>query len=433
MKIIIYIGFLLIYFLFLFVSYYYLIQANKNTKENSFIHEAIMMIVTNFLLLSLVFVIGQFFNLKLLIFMISVFSIGLILYYALWALIGSPKIPFKSIGAWAGSNLALEQPTIIKIIQSISLIILIIYPILIGIVFFDNSRPVEELRLLAFRFTIILALMDFFLTIPYSFGLLTSGYIDEDTRARFLIGNLIKIIPLAIYLSLLFWLYNIDNTAQQLILIGDASIVYSTHILFSLIGFLFLFTLLPYSIGLNRAKRMTKDYLSSSIRILKKIKEVFELSSLDNVNNKILESKMILSGRYERLQEDNIGVRMGLEFENDKNLVSPDAIFLRKWYEEAKVFDKRFIFYNWLNETYMRLGEFEHEIEGQLNDDERSGILKKYTAFFKSKYEERIEDSTKETANHKLWIAILAVLTPILSAIISEAGKLIIDYFRELV
>lgn len=433
MKVLIFAGFLIVYLLYLFVAFYLISKLSKNVKKANFFNDLLITVITTTFLFMFIFIIGKFFDLKLLLFTIAALSLGLILTYAIYALIGSPRVPFRAIGAWAGSNIGMEYPIGAKIFQIIATTITIIYPIAIGIIFFNSSYPIEQTRVLAFKFTIILALSNFIISTPVSFGVLTAGYIDEDTRARYLLGILTSIISLAIYISLLFWLYNIDEKGTELLNIGDITFVYSPLITIFLMAFLLLFIVLPYAIGYNKSKRLAKEFLSSSKRLLKKINASFELASIDNIRSNITECKVFISGRFEKLEDENIGISLGLELDNEEIAKTADAQLIDRWYQVAKSYDKRFVFYNWLDDIYRKLGAFENELSDQLENEEKQETVKRYTSYFISRHKDLVEEGKAEKSNHKLWIGLFAILSPILGVLISEIGKVIVNFFKELI
>ena len=108
-KILLFFAFLLVYGLYLATSAIIINRFLTKIKKVSFVENELMIIVPYFFLFAFIFLIGRFFNLHLFTLSILFSNIGLLVTVIVWNLIGSPKVPFKEIGGWAGYDFGLKN------------------------------------------------------------------------------------------------------------------------------------------------------------------------------------------------------------------------------------------------------------------------------------------------------------------------------------
>ena len=430
MKVVTFLCFLIGYFLYAALSAYFLKFQSQKINRNPLLLELFGLLLS-IIPFFLVFLIGGFFDLKFIILLSATLGLAVLIHLILSALVENPKTPIRSTSFWAGINLGIENKGIMSATQIFSLLILIVYPISMALVFFKSSISVETMRILSLKFTLIMILLGFLITLPFSIGILTNGNIDEDTRAKFLISHIVRVIPFTLFISMFYWFYNIDESAYVLFEIGNIPIVYSIQLLIFLFAFLILFGILPYVIGHNKANKISEEYTQSTKRITDRIKSSFELSSLKTALIRTSENRALIASKFENLLNESAGFRYGLELETIDKLPSQQKL-IRDHFDSAKSYDKRYIFYKWLNEKYNQLGQFEAEFTEAIDLEEKKILLTRYQDYFKNKYKELNHFIKEEKKNHKIFVFILSITTSILTFILAEFGNLFIKYFNEI-
>ena len=286
---------------------------------------------------------------------------------------------------------------------------------------------------MSLKYSSWLVVITYILTLPLIIGLLSSGFIDEDTRARAFLNQFGGLIAYSLFISLLFWFYN-TGTAQKNFRLGDVNLVYSPELLIILVGFLFIFLVLPYFIGIQKAKRLRNDFLGSKTSLLSTVLDAIELSTEKNLVSNIESSEKEIISEYEKFISSDMGIARGLSYdkiEKTEDLPVTEQL-VYQYYKIARPYDIRFNYYDFLEEMYSEMTKFKESIaDDQLSKEERIILCNRYIEHFKSRETElnkRNEERGK--TNPALWIGILAILSPLTSQILSEIGKYLIEVFK---
>jgi len=432
-KILLFFAFLLVYGLYLATSAIIINRFLTKIKKVSFVENELMIIVPYFFLFAFIFLIGRFFNLHLFTLSILFSNIGLLVTVIVWNLIGSPKVPFKEIGGWAGYDFGLKNAWLILTTQGLILLMLLAFPIVIGIHFF-SALPIETIRILAIKYSLILILGSYVLTLPLIIGVLSSSFIDEDSRARYFIAQFSGLIANSLFISLLFWIFNLGKTGYE-IQLGNVNFSLSPQIFLLLMGFLLAFLILPYYIGIQKAKRLKSDYLETNKQLLDNILEAINLATETTIVEKIKNLQKQISSEYEKLVTSDKGVEAGLRFDaitSETDLLKPE-ILTYKYFKEARAFDSRFSYYNFLNHTYNELEELKNIEIDTKNSKAKNQLVEKYIEHFKDyKNDLSKKEESKGKSNPALWIGLITILVPFISQLMSELGKYLIEILKNM-
>ncbi|HYQ59397.1 MAG TPA: hypothetical protein VEP89_18775 [Draconibacterium sp.] len=433
-KFLLFIAFLLTYTAYLVVSYFIVNKTITKYKKTNFIENALIILLFNIFFFAFIFVIGRFINIKLLAISLIASNIGLIFASIVWGLIGNSRTPFTDIGAWIGSDLGRKNPKIMVIGSILSLLVLIAFPVIIGFVHFSNDA-IEIIRIQTIKYSSLLIISLTLLMLPLIIGILTSPYIDKDTRARYFINQFSGMLAYSLFISLLFWTLNYGE-AGTTINVGDISFIFSPVLLVIILGYLFLFLILPYLIGVHKSKQLRSYYLENNVKILDKIIEVINLSAPEDINDDIEQIKTMLVDEYNTLSKSDVSVITGLNYDraNGEDEIPAEDLSIFRSYKLARNYDIRFTYYDFLNSTYLKLEDITDKIQKHKNNpDERKKLRESYNKHFES-YKEDLnhQNSGKSKSNPALWVAIITVLTPIFSQLMSEFGKFLIDIFKNL-
>lgn len=432
-RIILFFAFLVVYGLYLWTSVILFNRFLAKASKNSFVENELMIIIPYFFFFAFIFLIGRFFNLHLFTLSILFSNIGLLITMIVWSLIGNPKVPFKEIGGWAGSDFGMKNSWLTLLPQGLILLMIIAFPIIIGINFFSPSSE-ETIRIMVIKYSLILILGSYVLMLPVFTGILSSSFIDEDTRARYFITQFSGLIAYSLFLSLLFWIFNLGKTGHEFHL-GNVNFNHSPQLFLIVMGFLLAFLILPYFIGIQKAKRLKNDYLETNKLLLGNIVEAINLATENTLISRIENLEKQIASEFTKLVESDKGIETGLRFDalDSENEVLKVEVLQYKYYKVARAYDARFSFYDFLNDTYNKLEELKKIEFDKANPTANNQILEKYIAHFKA-YKEELskKDESKGKTNPALWIGIITILSPFISQLMSEIGKSLIEMFKNM-
>jgi hypothetical protein len=428
-KILVFTAFLVVYGLYFYLAW--LLSVKFADKKENILTMELLIIVPNVFLFAFLFIIGRFVNLQLLIMSIVFSNIGLICTLVIWGLVGNPKTPYKSIGGWAGSDFGFKNAWMTLLTQILALLIMLAFPVIVGINFFSQSS-IEAVRLFALKYTLILVLSSYIIFLPYIVGVLSAGFIDEDTRARYLIAQFSGLIPNALFVSLLFWTFNLGQQGEVFQL-GEVNFVFNPLLFGILIGLLLLFYILPYFIGVQKAKRLKEDYFELNMKLLDKVFEAINLATVNNIVERLENVRVLLIEQYNRLKLEDRGFAEGMNFDQYETVasVSENLRLVYVYYKMARPFDTRFKYYDFLNAIYLQIEELKQLQVTEQDPEVKVQLMEKYAGHFKTIREDlEKENEKKSKAKPALWLGIIAVSSPIISQLMSEIGGYLITLFK---
>ena len=278
----------------------------------------------------------------------------------------------------------------------------------------------------------ILVLSSYILLLPFVIGVLSAGFIDEDTRARYLITQFSGLIPNTLFVSLLFWTFNLGESGE-IFQVGDVNFVFNPLLFAILIGMLFLFYILPYFIGMQRAKRLKEDYFESNMKLLDKAIEAINLAVGNTIIERLEEVRQLTITQYNQLVNDDIGISEGINFDKfqSEEEVSKDVQLIYHYYKEARPFDSRFKYYDFIDGIYLKIEELKQLQENEQNTEVKNQLLEKYAEHFKRVKEELIQENEKKSKSKPaLWLGIVALASPIVSQAMTEISSYLISLFK---
>ena len=432
-NILLFILFLIVYLLYLWVSYFLFVKYVNKLKGDNLLDVELIIVVSNIFLFAFLFIIGQFFNLSLVVISILASNAGLLIAFIIWSLLGSPKVPYKAISGWAGYDFGVNNPKFYGIIQILSLLVIIAFPIVVGIYYF-SAASLEGIRIFTLKSTLILILGSYLLLMPTIINVLSAPFIDEDSRSRYLIAQFSGLIPNALFVSLLFWVFGWSSGGGETT-IGNVSFTFNPYLFLALMLFFLLFLLLPYFIGVQKTKRLQQDLLQREEALLNNIVETVDLAAPQTIITKLEGLLQLVEKDFIELRENEKSVQTGLLFDNPdyiKNL-RKDEVLTYAVYTKARPYDKRFIYYDFLNNTYVKLSELHTAVSNENAWAQNEETLEAYSKYFKGK-KEALEKSGEKNGkgNPALWMGIIALASPFISQLMTEVGKYLLEYFKKI-
>ena len=399
-------------------------------EKDRFIDNEVMVVIPNLFLFAFLFTIGRFFNLYIVLISILFSNIGMLIAYVIWGVLGSPKVPYKAVGGWAGFDFGIKNIAVSIIFQVLSALWLIAYPIVIGIHYF-NAASIEEIRLFNLQAATAFILGAYIINLPITSTILSSRFIDEDSRARFLVAQFAGLIPNALFISLLFWTMKPVNGTE--FSLGNVSVSFNPVLFVILMVFFIVFFLLPYFMGIQQAKKLRSEYVTLKNQILDNVIEAIDLPTSQAVTVRIEHAENFIGTKYQQLANDDKGVQQGVTYDDPVHArnISPQEEFAYNCYTLARPYDTRFIYYDFLNETYQKVIELKNRIAIETNAATVKEILATYSAYFARQKKDLNDDHDKHgSKNPVLWLAIVAIASPVVTQLVTEFGKYIITYLK---
>ncbi len=433
-KTVIFILFLIVYILYYFGTYWLINKLLDKGKNITFLENELIIIVSSVFFFAFVFLIGQFFDFKLFLLFFFASNIGLIIAALFGSIIGSPKRPYAEIGGWIGYNFGTVNRRFSNILLGISFIISVAYPVIVGRIYFhENSQHILRIEVVKYSSALILFL--FLTELPITIGLLSSCYIDEDSRARVLINKFTSVIIFSVLISLLFWTFSPEESSRQF-QIGSLNFYYSPRLVVLILAFIFLFLALPYIIGLQRSKNYRHDFFETNSKILNQIIDTINLSTKDNLSEKLSTVQRNIEQQLNRLIENEIGILIGTKYDEYKSEQEVPQAELKayKFYKKARDFDIRFNQYDFFFTVYYKLDELKSIVEDtEQSVDSKDLFSKKYTEYFKDYKKDIIQkNESRGKTNPILLVGILSIILPFTSQVLSEIGKHIVSIIKNL-
>ena len=136
-KLLIFLAFVVLYGLYLVVTMLLLNKYLKKVSKINFLENEVLILIPNIFFFAAIFIIGRFINIQLLVIIVAGSNLGLLLTVVVWNLIGSPRSPYKEVAGWAGGDIGEKNRWMTLSASLISLVVLIAYPVVIGINYFS--------------------------------------------------------------------------------------------------------------------------------------------------------------------------------------------------------------------------------------------------------------------------------------------------------
>jgi hypothetical protein len=429
-EILIFIAFIIIYILYVWTTYIIMTKYLNRLDKDRFIDNELMVVVPNLFLFAFLFTIGRFFNLYIVLISILFSNIGMLVAFIIWGFLGSPKVPYKAVGGWAGYDFGIKNIAVSIIFQVLSALWLIAYPVVIGIHYF-HAASIEEIRLFNLQAATAFILGAYILTLPIINSILSSRFIDEDSRARFLVAQFAGLIPNALFISLLFWTLKPVNSTE--LSLGNISVSFNPVLFTILMVFFIVFFLLPYFIGTQQAKKLRSEYATLKNQILDNVIEAIDLPTAEANTTRVERAENFISAKYQQLAANDKGVEQGVRYDDPNAVrnISSQEEFIYNCYTLARPFDTRFIYYDFLNDTYQKVVELKNRIANETNAATVKEVLGTYSAHFARRKKELNEHHDKHgDKSPVLWLGIVAIASPIVSQLVTEFGKYIITFLK---
>lgn len=305
----------------------------------------------------------------------------------------------------------------LRVIQSI--IIFFVYPTVAGIIYF--ALPQAELPLRIFQCTLVLFIFGSFpVGIFSNISIMTSRTIDEEARTALFVEGVGSLIQISLYLALTFWAFGVAKRGVGFE-IGGVSMVVSLQLIISLFSFFILATIVPYLVGVQRAKKWRLKFLVKQRGWLAKLTTILDVPSSQRYLPKLTQLKEELASEAESLRSDNSvilseHIQQGLFKGNLPETVDIHSIYLEN--------SPSLAYKNWLGEFSDEVEEVVVDLTARDANAEKERAAEVWAEHYNERKDEQDEEIKKaKEAKPPIWVVASVVLLPLISAVLGKAAE----------
>jgi membrane protein YqaA with SNARE-associated domain len=371
-----------------------------------------------------IYLLSGLWSLKLVLLIFIASHLGGLVAWALGSILGAQTKDAGIRTLWAGKEIDIKHPIAMITLSGICGVLSLSYPVVAGVIFFRHPWGSPVLQSQVVKSTLLLLnLSGYLLLVIVNGSMLASENLDDDTRQRIFINQLVGLIPAAIYVALAFWAFGLGGSPLAL---GFLGIPAQTISLQTLLLLLFLFAatvLIPYLAGTQRARRKSLELLGKVKGLVAELEDILEsptaslyVDKLNELHNKVIKTQSQFTDDDAMLAyEVNARQNPDKVPEADKSLVAG--------IEKTRDLDARFRFLE-------DLGKLENEIETIVADLQKrtETTIEDAARHWAEKFKGRKEElgKTIETASSKkpfITASAGALVSTIVLTILGEVAK----------
>lgn len=329
-----------------------------------------------------------------------------------WFFVGDHNVPWVGPTLWMGLEFQHNMPRTYKLVQMATLLVMLAYPIYIGVGYFGAMINSGEWPRFVIQATLVFLVGSVWvLQLPQNLFVMTSPNLMDDTRSRLFVSQLAISVQVLLLISLFVWTRQGSGTAFSLL--GD-HFVFAPIVAYLTIGYLLLFLVIPYFVGHVRAKAWAARLANERRDIIEDIAKGLVVPNLVKAADAVHACAAKVGAAIGRLNADG-GVQLARTV---RNAVGDITLVQRLSLKEVERRDPRFIHMERLSTIAAHLAECETQFAAQTDDKGRREVLDLY---LKAVEKEKDNAKAHEGASKPLVLVGLtalasAIMTPVLSA-----------------
>ena len=333
----------------------------------------------------------------------------------LWLIFGARNVPWAARQIWMAREFELLNPKLEKSLGVLSLIVMLAYPIYIGVGYFGTAFTSATWPEHVLRATLIILVgSGFFIMLPKQMYILLSRNLMEGTRSRIFIAQLTNSVSLLMTASLFVW--TLDPQAVDVSIAGTG-LSFRPKLFYTLVGYVVLVLIIPYLVGHFRNKEWTARLSDARAAIYKSLSSGIRSARLDTASNTLISVRAQIADEVaeleaersyqllSRLRDEEVG-----EFDIYKEAATQSA--------ER---DPRFFHGSRLSQLSGQLDDSIAELSTKDEDDEKWKVLKRLGDWMDHRKAEQ-----QERVSGKAWVmvAITALITALMNPLLTGIGKM---------
>jgi hypothetical protein len=342
----------------------------------------------------------------------------------LWAVVGpDEEVNYFDQVRYFGVDYGFQSGSMILLIMIVSNILLLAFPVAMGIAYFSGDYAPDERMQTIIRYAVLINVITGLFTFsPLIFSMLSSKNTNEDVRSIAAIQKVGGTLATAMWIAMALWAFKTEGGGGYSVFAGSAVEFKVSPLLLAIVFVFLAITLfLPYLMGAQRGKKWRVRLLQSRKKIVSQMIKAlsepkFTPADLDAVSDKI-------DGELTKFQEGNptlefwTRVRDGdpellLEAEQQREI---DSI-----YQKGHDTDLRFAHVDFLNEMK---GEV-NEISELLSVQRRKGDVDRFIKRYEDMGDELAEEiKAQESFRPQVYAIVFFVASAVISQLFSSFGQ----------
>jgi len=201
------------------------------------------------------YLLSGFWNLWLVLLFFATAQLGTLLAWLVDQFLGAQSEKSCMRSVWAGKEIEIKHPLMNTIATRLMGLVFLAFPVAAGVVHFQHAWSSEALKILIVKCSLLLLIFGGYpLTMIVTIMMLVSENLDEETRLRIFVNQLVGMIPTALIVAFAIWVFGIGGPGLALAFGGVSGTVSLRALLLVLLFFAFS-VLIPYFLGTLQGKR----------------------------------------------------------------------------------------------------------------------------------------------------------------------------------
>ena len=336
----------------------------------------------------------------------------------LWLIFGEPNVPWAARVIWHKREFEKLFPVVTRLVQVIAFVVLIIYPIYIGMGYFGEAFESRQWHGYVLRATLVLIVgSSFLLVLPGSLYVMMCRNIAEGTRSRIFITQLAGSVVVLMIVSFFVWTLEPDATSVPLV---GKLVAFTPIVLYTTIGYVIVLLVIPYLIGHFRHKAWAAKLDGESSGIMNGLQVGVRSPLFDTAKEALVEAVNEIDESLDELAKDR-SYRLTKEVSSHTNAEYP---FFVNAARKSVQHDPRFIHAKLLMGLRRQISDCLSVIASTPTDKEKRNLLDNFT----DAIDQRTESQTQADADRPLVLSgitfiVLAITNPIITALIKVAAS----------
>ena len=373
------------------------------------------------------YLLSGFFSLPLIILFTGVYILSNLIFIILLGLSGISIDKYIQRALWA-IYVAVKTP-IVAICFLIAVFFGIMYPLIAGYFYFTHSANSIELTILIFKLNVIIFMI---IGLPFGIGIqtniLVSKDLDEESRKYVFVGAIAGLIPLILLFTLTFLGFRVAEFS-----VSHLPLIFLIQLPIILIGIFFIFVLLPYIIGFQRAKKYHLLLIDKQIDWYDKLLDILDFPTHQLYATKLNQFHTNLHDEINTFSSEDKEISLFIQI--DQDLIPEELQYSQQIvqaYRESRDLDLRFKYLDGINLLREQVEEIIQDLAEKENEEKREKAANVWAETYHSRKNKLFKEieNTKQTKSIGLAV-IVAIIAPVASVILAELGKLIWSIFLQ--
>ncbi len=329
-----------------------------------------------------------------------------------WLVFGEHNVPWAERAIWHAHELEALYPYIYKPVQYAAIVVLLIYPVYIGYLYFGEAFGSPEWHGVVLRATLIMFIgTGYLVSLPGAIYVMVNRNIAEGTRSRIFINQLMHSVVVLMVAS--FFVWTLDPNAEKVPLLGKF-IAFTPIVLYTTVGYVVLFLVIPYVVGHYRYKGWKSELDTVGTKLVEDLQTKIRSPLIDKAEAALVQTSNdielhLLAQTRERSYVLAHDAASGKDVDNPVFHLAAEKSIVR---------DPRFVLTKYLTDLREQVDDIRTALEDAANEEDKQKLLKGFDdAIAKATPAHPPEKSGKPWLLAAITAVVVAITNPILTAL----------------